>query len=79
MSYYSPYAAAKYVNAELEAAGISKKIPPQMMYNYTVARLKMNKEPFIKYDAKKGIDEKSLNEWTKKYILKKKALESVEI
>ena len=28
------YAAAKFVNAALKAAGLDKAIPPQMMYNY---------------------------------------------
>jgi hypothetical protein len=62
------YAAAKLVNAELEKVGITKPIPPQMMYNYTSQRLAAGKEPFIKYDPKKGIDPVDLDRWTKEYV-----------
>lgn len=69
----SPYAAAKLVNVKLTKAGI-KNIPPQMMYNYTTARLNANKEPLIKYTLEGGVDVKSLDEWTAKYIAKKLAV-----
>jgi hypothetical protein len=68
----TPYAAAKLVNAQLAEAGL-KAIPPQMMYNYTSARIAAGKAPFIKFDAKKGVDRVSLDEWTAKYIAKKLA------
>lgn len=75
VEYFSPYKAAKYVNSELENAGISKKIPPQMMYNYTVARINAGKKPFIAFDVNSGVNEEALKEWTKNYILKKKVLQ----
>jgi len=31
---FTPYAVAKVVNAALEEAGVERRIPPQMMYNY---------------------------------------------
>ena len=70
---FTPYAAAKVVNAALKEAGLDKKIPPQMMYNYTVARIKAGKAPFIAYDETNGVDRKSLDEWTTKYVAKKVA------
>lgn len=66
----TPYAAAKFVNAELEKAGLTKRIPPQMMYNYTTARVNAGKNPLIAYDPKKGVDENDLARWTKAYIAK---------
>lgn len=73
----TPYKAAKYVNEELKKAGLDKRIPPQMMYNYTKARVNANKKPFIEFDEKNGVNEKSLVEWTKKYIAKQIALANV--
>jgi hypothetical protein len=73
----TPYAAAKLVNAALEEAGLSKRIPPQMMYNYTKARVNAGKAPFIAFDEKKGVDPKSLEEWTKKYVAKQVAAATV--
>src|SRR5688500_9386199 len=35
MTLHTPYAAAKIVNVWLSEDGINKKIPPQMMYQYT--------------------------------------------
>lgn len=70
----TPYGAAKYVNAELTAAGVDKQIPPQMMYNYTKARINAGKAPFIKFDEKSGVDVEDLKRWTSVYIAKKVAL-----
>ncbi len=70
----TPYKAAKFVNEELKKNGIDKVIPPQMIYNYTSARVNDGKKPFIKYDIENGVDEESLNEWTTKYIAKQIAL-----
>ena len=69
----TPYKAAKFVNEKLTEAGL-KNIPPQMMYNYTTARLNADKEPLIKYTLEGGVDVKSLDEWTAKYIAKKLAV-----
>lgn len=67
----TPYSAAKFVNSSLKDAGLDVSIPPQMMYNYTSARLNAGKVPFIKYTKESGVDENDLKEWTKKYIAKK--------
>lgn len=69
----SPYAAAKFVNTQLEEAGLEKRIPPQMMYNYTTARVNAGKKPLIEFSLEKGVDQKSLEAWTKKYIAKQTA------
>lgn len=66
----TPYGAAKLVNAALDEAGL-KRIPPQMMYNYTTARVNAGKKPFVKYDAKTGVDVDDLRRWTDAYIAKK--------
>lgn len=66
----SPYGAAKLVNTALESAGLTKRIPPQMMYNYTTARVNAGKAPFIKWDAKNGVDRTDLERWTKAYVAK---------
>jgi hypothetical protein len=67
----TPYKAASLVNAELEKAGLSKRIPPQMMYNYTTAKVNAGKKPIIKYDPSTGeVDAADLKRWTKAYIAK---------
>jgi hypothetical protein len=73
----SPYGAAKLVNAALKEAGLSTVIPPQMMYNYTTARVNAGKAPFIKWDAKTGVDRDDLERWTKAYVAKKVAAATV--
>lgn len=78
MKMMTPYAAAKFVNNELDKHNI-KRIPPQMMYNYTKARINAGKTPFIAFDEKNGVDVKSLEEWTKKYVAKKLAVANVEL
>jgi hypothetical protein len=69
----TPYAAAKFVNAKLEEAGLTKRIPPQMMYNYTKARIAAGKAPFIAFDEKKGVDQADLEKWTEAYVAKQLA------
>jgi hypothetical protein len=66
----TPYAAAKIVNAALLEANVEKVIPPQMMYNYTTARIRKGKAPFIKTDAEGRITEAGLAEWLEKYLAK---------
>lgn len=68
--FLSPYKAAGYVNGELEKAGLTKRIPAQMMYNYTTTRVNQGKKPLIDFDPKTGVNQKSLEEWTVKYIAK---------
>lgn len=70
MNVMTPYAAAKFVNDELKKAGLDKRIPPQMMYNYTTARVNAKKNPLIKYDQKTGVDVDDLKRWTAAYVLK---------
>jgi hypothetical protein len=67
----TPYAAAKLVNNALAEAGVSKKIPPQMMYNYTFARLDDGKTPLIKASREEGVDREDLDRWIKSYVAKK--------
>lgn len=71
----TPYAAAKIVNADLEKAGLAKRIPPQMMYNYTTARVNAGKKPLIGYNEKTGeVDWESLKVWSTAYVGKQKAI-----
>jgi hypothetical protein len=73
---FTPYAAAKVVNASLlEALPSAKPIPPQMMYNYTVARVNAGKAPFIKWDEVNGVDREDLERWTAQYVAKRVAKE----
>ena len=67
---FTPYGAAKFVNQVLTEAGLPS-IPPQMMYNYTTARLNKGKAPLIKCDASGAITLESLLEWLAKYLEKK--------
>jgi hypothetical protein len=66
----TPYAAAKVVNAALKAAGVDKQIPPQMMYNYTTARIRKGDRPFIETDGQGRITEEGLRVWLTKYLAK---------
>lgn len=69
-TYLTPYAASKFVNQVLTEAGLPS-IPPQMMYNYTTARLNKGKAPLIKCDMSGAITQESLLEWLTKYLEKK--------
>ena len=69
----TPYAAAKEVNEALAAAGVDKVIPPQMMYNYTTARINKGKAPLIDaevVDGKVFVKTEALAAWIVKYIAK---------
>lgn len=66
----TPYKAAQVVNAALKEAGVDKQIPPQMMYNYTNARLRAGKAPLIACDENGKITEAGLTEWLTKYLVK---------
>ena len=76
----TPYAAAKLVNLALADAGLDKKIPPQMMYNYTLGRVNAGKDPFIKVDSHGKIAVEDLAEWIAVYVGKQvaKAAEQAE-
>ena len=67
---HSPYQAAKLINAVLAEANLPS-IPPQMMYNYTTARLNAGKNAFIEVDKDGRITESGLNTWMTKYFAKK--------
>lgn len=64
----TPYAAAKTVNAVYEKNGSDKRIPTQMMYNYTTARINAKKNPFIPTMSDGKIDPAGLHEWMVKYF-----------
>ena len=64
------YAAAKAVNAVFEAHGLEKRIPTQMMYNYTTARVNAKKEPFIAVTDDGRISAEGLKTWMTKYFAK---------
>lgn len=66
----TPYAAAKLANAALDEAGL-KRIPPQMMYNYTTAKVNAGKKPLIKFSIEEGVDREDFDRWLKAYIAKK--------
>lgn len=66
----TPYAAAKVVNAVFESQGLEKRIPVQMMYNYTKGRLNQNKKSFIEVDDKGLITPEGLKAWMVKYFTK---------
>jgi hypothetical protein len=70
---FTPYKAAKIVNAALEAAEVDKQIPPQMMYNYTTARVNKGKTPLIECVTINGqtlITEAGLTKWLEAYMIK---------
>ena len=69
----TPYGAAKLVNAALAEMGIDKKIPSQMMYNYTTARINAGKNPFIELTEDGYIVMASLEIWMAKYVAKLQA------
>ena len=69
---FTPYGAAKFVNQVLTEAGLPS-IPPQMMYNYTTARLNKGKAPLIQTDEKGLVVVSALNEWIEKYVAKQVA------
>lgn len=71
VEFVSPYEAAKIVNAILKEKQIDIVLPPQMFYNYTTARIRAGKKPFIETNKDNKVVVKSLLEWTARYIEKK--------
>jgi hypothetical protein len=67
------YAAAKYATLRIQSKGVNKTIRPQMMYNYTTARLNEGKNPFIAVNEEGLVSLESVNEWVEKYVAKKLA------
>lgn len=77
METVSAYNAAKAVNVVLEEKGIInpktneiKKLPPQMFYNYTTARINKGQTPLIECDSDGRILVSALTEWVGKYLQK---------
>lgn len=69
-----PYQAAKVTNAVLTQVGLPT-IPPQMLYNYTTARIRKGKKPLIEVtviDGQAFIEPDVLRTWITKYVLKKR-------
>ena len=62
------YGAAKIVNQALKDRGVEKRIPPQMMYNYTHARVAEGKQPYIMYTKTGGVDVHDLQRWLTAYL-----------
>lgn len=72
MSQVTPYAASQIVNVVLAENDIAP-IPPQMMYNYTTARVRAGKVPLIPIGEDNKIDTSDLEVWVTKYVEKKMA------
>jgi len=64
---YTPYGAAKLVNAELQELG-HDTIPPQMVYQYVA---KGYIKSFLNADGKRKVNESDLAEWFVGYLQKK--------
>jgi 2-keto-3-deoxy-6-phosphogluconate aldolase len=77
-SIITPYAAAKIANAVFAAEGM-KVIPPQMMYNYTTARLNKGKAPYIAFTLEGGVDQEDLNRWIAARVLKHRSVTTPEV
>jgi hypothetical protein len=65
---HTPYSASKVVNKWLENDGVDKQLPPQMFYNYTVARVRKGKKPFIAINEENKIELQDLAEGYTKYV-----------
>jgi hypothetical protein len=76
ITFMSPYAAAKVVNAQLAELGIEKVLPPQMFYTY----VKKNYIKSVLVDGKKKVTHTALAEWFVGYVNKntKATVERVE-
>lgn len=72
----TPYEAAKRVNVELDKHNL-KRIPSQMMYNYTYAKLAKSEKPIIKCSRESGIDEQDFARWLHNYLVKKGVVSEV--
>jgi hypothetical protein len=82
MSTHTPYAATAVVNARLLKAGLDIVLPPQMLYNYTTARVRKGQTPLIptvEVDGKVRITDEDLGTWIDKYIAKKTAALTVSV
>jgi len=77
----TPYQAAKLVNQWLVRDELDKVIPPQMMYNYTAARINKGKAPLIPAtkdeNNKVWISNEDLATWYATYSKKVAALSNI--
>jgi hypothetical protein len=64
---FTPYQAHSAVNAMLVAAGVDKKIPPQMMYTYRSQERFASK---VGTDGRYEVDTDSFIEWATGYVAK---------
>lgn len=64
---FTCYGASTFVNELLKAKGFSKTIRPQMLYNYTTARVNKGEKPFIPI-TDGLIKKEDLEAWLDKYI-----------
>jgi hypothetical protein len=77
---FSPFEAAKIVNAALKEQGLDKQLPPQMFYNYTKTATSTKKDgtksvrkpliPTIEVDGRRRITQDVLTAWLQKYVTK---------
>ena len=65
----SPYKASVLVNQWIADRGVEKRVPPQMMYNYTTARVRKDKKPLIPITDGKILVQ-DLAEWFERYAEK---------
>lgn len=63
---FSPYEAAKKVNAFLKEQGIEKVLPPQMFYTYTAKGYIES----VVVGGKRRVTDDALATWTTKYVAK---------
>jgi hypothetical protein len=68
----TPYGASVLANTRFKEEGINP-IPPQMMYNYTTAKLRAGKNPLIKFSPETGVDRVDFERWLERYVAKKNA------
>lgn len=74
---WTTHQATRLVNRALAEAGLDKAIPPQMLYNYTTARLRAGTKPMIVSRRERVgdkdvtlIDDSDLRAWMATYIPK---------
>jgi len=68
--YLTPYACSTLANAKFVEVGLPP-IPPQMMYNYTSAKLRAGKKPLIQFDPAQGVLRVDFERWLAQYLIKK--------
>jgi len=71
-THITPYECAKLANQRLVAEGFAT-IPPQMMYNYTSAKVRAGKKALIEFDPELGVVRSAFEEWLERYVAKKVA------